>query len=204
MEYLPIVWLVLICLIPGALVFVILPAIYRKLQIPKPKHLPLLSSSGQVLLTWGDWHGRASLEHPVRYFLTEVLSDWVRGLWYPVVELKHDFVTNRIRKWHRLDFRGSDYTGGQIPCADAILYASFALLVRFVEKEGRWIFTDLSENEVREELKDLYQWWKTDRQKDINALQDIPPLDRPLHRHNLTLNDQYMLSRLINVRLKMY
>ena len=208
-QLLRLTWLALIWLIPAAFVFLVLCVIYKRLRISKPQSLPLRSPTGEILFTWDDWHREAEEDHPVRYFITETLAGWAFDVWRSVVELKHNFVTRRIRKWHCLDFRGSDYTGGEIPCADAMLYASFALLVRFVEKEGRWIFAytpadALGENEIKEELKELYRWWKDDRQKDLTALKEIPPLDRPMHRYNLHIHDQYMLSRLINARLKMY
>lgn len=148
--------------------------------------------------------------------------------WEPLYWLR----THTINRYHIVDCRNDEYRWGWCDASELILYAPFAVLVRFMEKEFpgmvKW------EPEVEKELWALYNWWKTGRRAhhdEISALFDkghggfyfTPCADRPgyqeLHsrvkdqaaidewnRRNSEPEekDQEMLLRLVKIRGQMW
>ena len=60
----------------GALLF---GALFDRMRLPKPRVLPLrLFHTGEIVYTEEQWRRDSRKEHPIRYFLTEVLGPRAR------------------------------------------------------------------------------------------------------------------------------
>jgi hypothetical protein len=100
------------------------------------------------------------------------LRFWKKNLIWRPREL---FYWLRERLWykhHLLDIRGGDYRGGYMDRCEMIIYANFRILKDFVEREMdvvNWEWNDVHSN-IAKELRDLYQWWTVDRQKEADAI----------------------------------
>lgn len=88
------------------------------------------------------------------------------------------FRTHTYNRYHLLDLRGQgDYEWGYVdPCWKMYL-ACFAILVDYVEKEKGLEVIDWSWNEDHAEagrtIKELYDWWKTGRSVEHEAVDQI-------------------------------
>lgn len=207
MFFVSIVWnlfLSFLALVVPVAMFYSLSVGYNKLKLKKPVALPLKAfSSGEILYTWEDWIRDNKEEFPVRYFLTETLPKGFRRVRYILSNLYQWVRTRTWRKFHILDVRNSEYTGGYRDLDTIMLYANFKILVDFVEKEMDGVFKEHipsgmhedweithfeHEIEIEQELKALYEWWTKDRMR-WNFM-----------FHERVEVEQQMLHRMIEIR----
>jgi hypothetical protein len=99
-------------------------------------------------------------------------------------------------KYHLVDIRTPEYRWGWMDRCDGVLYACFALLVDFVEKEGGLPVEseDLLWAAAGREAQLLYAWWKWQRAEEHRQCRD-PDMQLLLEQ-----KDQAMLLRLVAVR----
>ena len=82
--------------------------------------------------------------------------------------------THTVDRYHLVDIRNprNGYTWGWIDRSDAMLFAAFAVLVDFVEKEYPgyvdWEYTDEMRAQ-RDEILALHRWWTKDRADERDA-----------------------------------
>ena len=87
--------------------------------------------------------------------------------------------THTINKYHLVDARcaRNGYAWGWIDRSDLFLYANFAILTDFVEKEYPG-FVDWDYNEAskanKTEFLALYNWWKTGRKEEHDEVNRLP------------------------------
>lgn len=85
----------------------------------------------------------------------------IRDLWWWI----------KYRTTHRNHIIKTDLTPGWWDCDSKLLYASFAILERFVEREHpfeRIVWDDAdTTREYANEIHDLYLWWKDRKNKDL-------------------------------------
>ncbi len=130
--------------------------------------------------TWEDWYEEMQRDHPVSWWLRREfprpffrVSGKIDAAWY---WLKCH--TMRKHRYHILDLRkpggGETWTYGWRDRRDVMLFASFKLLVDFVEREkpadprdfgDRGLDTEHQQEDVArfEEMMSLYRWWKEGR-----------------------------------------
>jgi hypothetical protein len=113
--------------------------------------------------------------------------------------------THTIHRYHMIDIRspGNGYAWGWIDRSDAFLYANFAILVDFVEKEYpglvKWDY-DLDIESKRDEFIALYIWWTKERRREHDHVSSLPDVERLPAVEALDRKDDEMLGRLIKVR----
>lgn len=82
------------------------------------------------------------------------------------------------------------YETGYLDASERYLYASFAVLVDFVENEmynGYTAWEDESMIESAKEIEALYKWWTVDRVNEENEYSDV--LHTLYHREGMSLSD---------------
>lgn len=88
--------------------------------------------------------------------------------------------------------RNRFYDWGWCDRCDLLLYASFNLLVKFIEEEKPPTSIEGEENEhwdkAYREMYSLYDWWKNDRKENSNFYKESEE------------KDQEMLHRLVAIR----
>lgn len=148
---------------------------WRMVSVPSKKDMPVAlpidGLPGDDGYTWQDWHRDARTEYPLRHFISEQLPAsfkrakkifWNDPVYYLTSHLRPS------RRYHLLDIRSREnkYSYGWMDTPERLLYASFALLVQFVEDEYPG-YVDWDEDEesrrVRDEFIALYKWWKEER-----------------------------------------
>jgi hypothetical protein len=136
------------------------------------------------------------------HFSRPSLPYWMTQAWYWLR-------THTINRYHMVDGRSpqNGYGWGWIDRDRLLLYASFNILVDFVENEKPFEVTDWEWSEVQKhvktELEDLYQWWKEGRAKEhaeVDKLLEVPGSPWIEEQEKLNEKDNTQLHRLINVR----
>lgn len=143
---------------------------------------------GDTGYTWEDWHEEVSKKYPVRYFITDTLPFFFRVKWRYVTEAVYWLKCKTLPsyRFHLLDLRnpgpGIEYTYGFRDKPEVMLWACFALLREYIEKEEP---EDPREGFAPEELeseplksqvasyveaKALYDWWMVTRLKEEKAV----------------------------------
>ncbi len=172
--------------------------------------------------TWEKWEARTRKQYPVRCWLSWSLPTLFTGWWRRLVKEPWYWVrTHTYNRYHIIDMRypRNGYEWGWLDRDRAILFASFAVLVDFVEKEYPGYVNWESDDEhkkAREEFIELYNWWTAGRKVEHDAhdkrlnehygnrpFREVAKADRDrLHEMSDALDkkDQEMLHRLIEVR----
>jgi hypothetical protein len=138
---------------------------------------------------------------------------WVRHApvlkyWY---EFWYWFRTNTYNRYHMVDCRAPQhgYKWGWCDRCEIILYANFAILTDFVEKEMYGLVDwDSEENhtKAKDEIMDLYNWWKTGRAKDKEKLDKVLEVGESYYdkywdmEEKFKKKDNKQLIRLIKIR----
>jgi hypothetical protein len=119
--------------------------------------------------------------------------------WRPFYWLR----THTVDKYHLIDIRNArnGYAWGWIDRSDAFLFANFAILVAFVEKEFPgcvdWDYDD-DIKALAAEIKALYEWWTVGRKNEHDAANDA---DAPV---DTEARDDEMLLRLMKAKRVMW
>ena len=130
--------------------------------------------------------------------------------------------THTYNRYHMLDMRNArnGYRWGWYDRSDLFIFANFALLVAFVEKEypGHvdWDYEDNGTRAARDEFMALYKWWTIERKIERDACDAIlatiynGPLGAPVPPEEaakaqaaeeaIEARDDEMLRRLLAVR----
>ena len=189
--------------------------------LPKPYALPSRSFStgpDDKSYTWEDYYEEMSAKYPFRYWLHETFPDFIRTIRNKLHVVIYWIKSHTYKKHHILDLRspvGIQYKYGWIDVDEAMMIACFNLLRRFVEEESglRWADTDgvtLEQNSRLMEIKELYEWWMTGREKDHEKINEYLGdkdgfrlskfLDYGETITRLENKDNEMLDRLMKVR----
>ncbi len=129
--------------------------------------------------TWDDWRAEVRERFPVRYFLDEVVGDWVRFQFYCADQFVYRVKCTVLpsHHYHLIDLRKADpdgfYTHGYLPPRDVLLWTAFHALERYIQEGPVDPATQHSEEELRTHAKDekhaydeaqiLYAWWTKGR-----------------------------------------
>jgi len=189
---------------------------FRLLKMPEALPMRCLGSTKPGEYTWEDWREEMQRKYPVRYFLQETLTAWLR--YHIAGRLKRVYWWVRYRtfsRYHVLDVsdRANGYHRGYIDPRELLVYANFKVLTDFVEKEMGGNLPDDSDMEnwdaAYKEMRELYQWWTIDRPaawKEYNEY-EIP---RPWTKDDLNSWDEWenrldekddeMIKRLVDIR----
>ena len=141
------------------------------------------SQPGQA--TWEDWDEKVKAMHPIRYFLIEEFTPWVRLQWRkyvtdPIYWFKCHFM--KSYRYHFLDLRQPPnkefgfpaYKYGWIDSDTKMVYALFNILNTFVREEMPHQFCPSEEDVADEphlqhqrhawlETKAIHYWWNIER-----------------------------------------
>lgn len=125
----------------------------RVFKIQKPVALPWTE--------WKTWREKTQSEHPLGYFVTEILPDYLEkpAEWFidPIYNLKY-YINNRwVTRTHALTAHKKDIKPGTwCDFGDRILYCMFNELVNFVEVEQAW-HNVIWDAEARKKFRT--PWW---------------------------------------------
>lgn len=112
--------------------------------------------------------------------------------------------THTKDRYHMLDMRNArnGYAWGYKDRSELIMFAAFAILVEFVEKEYPGVVDWEQDDEIRaarDEFMALYTWWTKGRREENDALYRETE-DVQQKADALDEKDNVMLHRLIKVR----
>ena len=122
--------------------------------------------------------------------LKNTLRFKIEEVWYGFVRPIRLFIRKHIQRLHMLDMRSKQhgYDGGYIDPAEQVLYANFAILKNFVEREKPFEFNDLQiingkvvgrdgdtdpDTPYFQEMYELYEWWTRTRKMDSDAVTEL-------------------------------
>jgi len=114
----------------------------------------------------------------------------IKQAWYRCIRPLRLFFRTHISRLHLLDMRSKmhDYIGGYVDPSEQVLYANFAILKTFVEREkvfqflglqivnGKVTGRDIGDDPdipYYQEIYDLYEWWTCTRNKESLALSEL-------------------------------
>lgn len=113
-----------------------------------------------------DWREDMARRHPVRYWLLEDVPLWLRlNIRQPIVDAWYWLRTHTVHRYHMLDTREpkNGYAWGWCDRKELLIFAAFAVLRDFVEKERPFerVNWDWNEDHQRaaSEICALYGWW---------------------------------------------
>lgn len=135
---------------------------------------------------WEDWHAEVKKMHPVKYWIAETASDFLRyKVWFPI---KRPFgkawywlVSHAIakRRYHMLDLRQpGGYQYGWQDVDQKMLYAIFNLLKEYFDEEPYELTAHYTLEEINadpaykqqyetiQEAKSLLHWWQVGRKEE--------------------------------------
>lgn len=132
---------------------------------------------------WEDYDKEAKEKYPFRFFLNKTIPHhFAVRVSIPFDNFKW-WLIDLFRKPHLLDMRCEEYTGGYIDPCQAMLYANFNLLDKYIDSKPYNLRENYSEEEIDnnglrsqqnfyDEAFRLYQYWHIERQaiKDRNHL----------------------------------
>ena len=148
---------------------------------------------------WEDWHVDVKKLHPIKYFLAETTTDFIRHkIWYPIIRPIEDaryFIVSHIipsRRYHMLDLRQPNnkkydvdqYRYGWRDTPELMLFAIFNLLDNFVKNELPHCYTPSEEDVLKEpglksqrdmhlEILAIHKWWIEDRKEEYKRFSDL-------------------------------
>ncbi len=166
----------------------------------KPMALPSKFFDGEdnFKYSWEDFDADMRKYHPIRYFLSETLSRWLRvSISMRIEHWWYWLRTHTYNRYHILDLRAPEhgYCWGWTDVDRKMVIANFKFLCEFVEKEEPFENIDWEDNPthsaVAKEFMELYRWWNEDHPKILNSI------DR---RRDIVGIENEMLIRLIKIR----
>lgn len=114
--------------------------------------------------------------------------------------------THTYNKYHIIDIRNSDYAWGWIDQDHKIFFACFKSLEYFVEQEKCFENNAYEEGDWKilgNEIKELYNWWKFERQKEID--EHAKSINEPNWDYDeMNKKDDLMLGRLMKIRRSLW
>lgn len=152
--------------------------------------------------TWQDWHAHVKALHPVKYFLIETLTDFVKfKIWFPIkrpISDAHYWLVSHIvpsRRYHMLDLRQpigkgelaniDSYRYGWRDVPEKMLYAMFNLLGEYLNEEKphdltQWYTREQieadegfkSQQDAIDEARAIYHWWTVGKKEEEKAQSD--------------------------------
>jgi hypothetical protein len=141
----------------------------------KPSSLPMDGFPGDDKYTWNDWSRDMQAKYPFRYFMTEEVPIFAARLYRIFWSEPYYWLrTHTIHRYHMVDARApqNGYHWGWFDRSGLVLFAAFAVLVDFVEKEYPgcvdWDY-DEEHRKGRDEFMALYNWWKYGRRREHDA-----------------------------------
>ena len=152
---------------------------------------------------------------------------WHKRAWWRVKHTVEDAIrwvrAHTTRRRHVLDLRNQWYRYGWCDKDVLMLYAAFALLKDFVEKEKAFERIEWDDREhggesygAYSELKELYDWWTILRAQDLKAFEELfEAVSRDTWsadnfaicdqaEKSLADKDDEMLLRLVKIRRRMW
>ena len=182
------------------------------------RHLTRFPADGSPTMK-GSTPGRTGARNSTRStrsgtFLLDDVSFWFDvNIIKPIDHAYYWLRTHTVNKYHLVDMRNpkNGYNWGWVDCPQALLYASFALLVRFVEKERPFEYIDWEATEdhlkASKEFMELYNWWTTGRAEEHAKFdkfaEELPRTEYAKitdEENRLRERDAAMLHRLIEIR----
>jgi hypothetical protein len=146
-----------------------------RLPVKTPEALPMWPDENGKGETWPAWDKRMKAAYPVRFWLSKtlpiILARAKRRYWStPLYWLR----THTYNRYHMIDIRNprNGYKWGWFDRSEGLLFAAFAMLSDFVEKEyPGYVDWDYDEDirAARDEILALYKWWKIDRKIEHDA-----------------------------------
>jgi hypothetical protein len=177
-------------------------------RLDKPRFLPCRDFGAEPDdYCWEDYYRDAKAKFPIRYFLQETLPRFFRlNFTYPIDQFWYWIRSHTFDRYHVLSLKSpqNHYTWGWIDRDRAMLHACFNLLKDFVEKEmehnvyylpATEYCPEWDQRDQEKEIKELYQWWMTDRQKNMD---NNPSYFYP--KEGEECEDDVMLARLMKIR----
>lgn len=147
---------------------------------------------GDTSPTWEDWDERVEKEYPVRFFLHQQLTPWIRRQYKkwilnPIYWIKYHLISKY--RYHMLDLRQPKshgecgYRYGWIDSDTQMLFALFNILNKFVKYEmPRWYCPSEEEVQVDPHLltqrqsyletKNIHYWWNVERLRQEKIISD--------------------------------
>lgn len=150
------------------------------------------------------------LKYPFRFWLNDTLP-WMFGRYIsrPVKDVCYWLRTHIYNRYHILDIRDkkNGYAWGWIDTDNALLFACFALLVKYVEQEKpfevlNWDWNE-EQSQAGKEIRALYDWWKVRRPAKLKELETLMVSNYERYKienDELDKVENDMLIRLIKVR----
>lgn len=143
--------------------------------------------------TWEDWHVEVKKRHPIKYWIAETASDFLRfKIWFPIKKpfsKAYYWLTSHLipsRRYHMLDLRQpGGYQYGWQDVDSRMLYAMFNLLKEYFKEEPYDLSKDYSIEEINadpgrktqyehlQEAKAILHWWEVSRIEDAKARDDL-------------------------------
>lgn len=157
-----------------------------------PNALPISFLSKENEYTWEAWDKEMKSKFPIRYFLFEIMPDFIFGIKRSLNNKIYEFKSKLFLKQHLLDIRQPkcgyyQYRYGYCDMVEKLIFANFNMLCEFVEKEYKGLdgikdrIEFLSDKpECVDEIKflnkviELYNWWRIDLPKTQLEFDMIP------------------------------
>lgn len=103
---------------------------------------------------------------------------WFRQKIYNIKMVWLDFKGFYIKRYHIVDCRSleNNFRGGWLDRSELLMYAMFAVLVDFMEKEYPGLVGWRYDEDIRrvdDELHVLYDWWKNGRKKELAEIDEL-------------------------------
>lgn len=138
-----------------------------KLDKPKGLGLECLDPSG-TRASLESWEKKTRKKYPIRFFIQETIPEFftfsvlwaIKGAYWSIRHRTTD-------RYHILDIssKENNWTHGYSDIRERMMYASFALLVQFVDIESNDVCWEWNDDvlRVKVEMDLLYNWWKYER-----------------------------------------
>lgn len=133
---------------------------------------------------WAAWEEKTKKDHPIKWFFFGSIPDFIEFiLWWPLSRWCYNIKCKYWSKRHHIKidvdrfFVGAEYSHNHplenytwIDSDTKILYATFQILVDFVERESNIIdwSSDPKHQEAEKEFMELYKWWTEERPKRVD------------------------------------
>lgn len=197
-------------------------------KLPSPKDLgkseynalPMRCITDTNDYCWEDWEVEVKKDYPIRYFLSETLSDVAADVARPFKKAHYWLVSHTIRRYHLLDLREKPtksgvnnfdyYRYGWIDSDHQMVLALFKILNNFMEHEFKSLYCPTEEDILKNpydkvhadfyhEIQAIHHWWNVQRLEEQEAILE---LSRNLSVEDLASDDRKDLRRLINEKDK--
>ena len=109
-----------------------------------------------TLTEWRKWKQSVSSTEPIKYWLLEIIPDWINDRWRDLTKPYNDLrYAIRCRIFDRYHVIQTGLPPGYADCDTRMLYGMFNLLVDFIEVEKAWMNVICN----KDKYKDKHPWW---------------------------------------------